>query len=1848
VRIRAEEHLPTFDEGRQLNTPLRFHADVEGGLFWNDGELLFCRGWRSDGSGERSTALALLPASEQPSSACLDRLAHEFGLRDELDGDWAVRALELAREGGPPHLVLEDPGGEPLERLLGKPMDVGSFLRFSIGIAAAIGKAHQRGLVHKDLKPTHILVSCPDGQIRLLGFGLASRRPRERQAPVSPETIAGTLAYMAPEQTGRMNRSIDWRSDLYSLGVTFYQMLTGKLPFIASDPVEWVHCRIARQPLAPSERLASVPDMVSQIVMKLLGKTPEERYQTAAGLERDLQRCLTDWEHQHRIDDFPLGQYDTPDRLLIPEKLYGREQEISTLLASFDRIANGGAPELVLVSGYPGIGKSSVVNELHKVLVLPRGLFASGKFDQYTRDIPYATLAQAFQQLIRPLLSKSDAELAGWREALLKALGPNAGLITDLIPELKLIIGDPPPVPELEPQQTHSRFQFVFRRFIGVFAQPEHPLALFFDDLQWLDKATLDLLDDLLIRSELKYLMLIGAYRDNEVDAAHPLTRTLDAICQAGAQVHEISLARLARDDLRQLFAGALRCDPAHVGPLVQLVDQKTAGNPFFVIQFLRSLNEEGLLRFDHKAVRWCWDLDRIHAKGYTDNVVDLMVGKLNRLPADTRQALQPLACIGNVAAIPMLSIVVGIPEEEVRVVLWPAVREELIEPLDGSYRFIHDRVQEATYSLIPQGLRAEVHLRIGRLLVRQTPSEKLEEAIFEIVNQLNRGAALIDQQEERDHLAKLNLIAGRRAKASTAYTSALTYLNAGAGLLAEDIWERRRELMFALELNRAECEFLTGESRVAAERLAALSNRTTTTTERAVVACLYMDVCMTLGQTARAMDLCLDYLRHVGIEWSAHPNEAESKREYEQVWSLLGDRAVEDLIDLPLMEDPASLATVDVLTKVYPYALVTDANLTSLLLCKAVSISLQRGNCDASCFAYAQLGLLVGRRFGDYLAGFRFGQLGYQLVERRGLKRFVPGTYEIFGFFIMPWVKHVRASGNLLRRAIDAARQIGDLTLGAYACDSLNSLLFFAGEPLIEVQAETEHGLAFAEKLRFGLVIDYITPLLALIRMLRGLMPKFGCLDDGQFNELEIEHRLSSDPALANGACGYWIRKMQARYIAGDHSAAKDAASKLQSLPWITVGVIEEAEYHLYGALAHAAHYDCAPVSERPQYLDVIAEHHTQLQVWSKNCPENFENRAALVGAEIARLRGRHLDAECLYEQAIRSARENGFVHNEAIAYERASDFYRARGFDQFADLYVRNARYCYLRWGAVGKVRQLDALHPKLAVTDTHGGNTTPPRPDQQFDVAAVVTASQALSGEMLLPRLIERLMTIGLQNAGAERGLLILIRDGEPRIEAKAATAQGEIEVAAGHGAITPSDLPQSVLHYVIRTQEHVLLDDASVDHVHSKDEYVRQRRAKSVLCLPIVKQRKLVGALYLENNLAPFVFTPDRVAVLQLLASQAAISLENARLYSNLQLQAELLQRLPVSAWTLEPDGTPDFVNQVWLEYSNQTLDFVRSHPEAWMTAVHPEDREAASTAFWDGVRSGQGFAIETRSLRARDGSYRWHLQQAVVLRDAEGKVLKFVGTTTDIDDQKLVEDALRQAQGDLARINRATTMGELAASLAHELSQPISGAMTNANTCLRNLEHDKPDLDVVRTAVTRIARDAQRAGDIVARIRSQFQRGASHRELVDVNEIHRETAALLRGEAARYNISVRLELAADLRPVLGDRVQLQQVAMNLIVNSIEATKNVDGIRELVIRSQQSEEGLILVSVSDTGMGFPPQLAERIFDPFFTTKPQGTGMGLRISRSIIESHGGRLWAVGSSGRCATFHLNLPIAR
>src|SRR5712671_4236622 len=873
-----------------------------------DAELVLFRGLRKvREEGSRSSILVQVPVADPPSPATVRRLQEEYALRSELDPAYVVRSLSMVQDHGRPMAILEDPLGTPLDLLLNGAMDIAQFLRLAIRVAAALGHVHSRGLVHKDIKPANILVSAARDQAWLMGLGVASRLPRERQSGQLSEFLVGTLAYMAPEQTGRMNRSIDSRSDLYGLGVTFYEMLTGTLPFTASDPMELVHCHMARQPTPPCEKVNGVPRAVSAIIMKLLAKTAEERYQTAAGLESDLRRCLAEWEMQHRIDEFPLGEHDTPDRLLIPEKLYGRESEIDALLAAFDRVAAGGKPELVLVSGYAGVGKSSVVNELHKSLVPPRGLFASGKFDQYKRDIPFATLAQAFQSLVQRLLGKSEADLAPWRDSLRDALGANARLIIELVPELELIIGRQPPAPDLPPQDARRRFHLTFRRFIGVFARPEHPLALFLDDLQWLDGATLDLLEDLLTGSDLRHLMLIGAYRANEVTSAHSLRRKLEAIGTAGGKVTEITLAPLAPEHLQLLISEALRCEAERAAALAQLVYEKTGGNPFFAQRFIASLAEEGLLTFDHDAARWSWDLGRIRAKGYTDNLVDLMVGKLTRLPAATQKALQQLACLGNVAENTMLSIVLGTSEEQVHALLDEAVRAELLERRKDSYHFIHDRIQEAAYLLVPESLRPEAHLRIGRLLAANTPPEQREERIYEIVNQLNRGAPLITSEPEREQLAELNLIAAKRAKVATAYGSALNYLVVGEALLPEDCWERRYPLVFAIEVIRAECEFLTGDLAAAEERLSTLSIRAANLVDKAAVACLRTGLYTTFDRASRAVEICLDYLREAGIAWSLHPTDEEIHEEYARLCAQLDSRPIEALFDLPLMGDPRS-----------------------------------------------------------------------------------------------------------------------------------------------------------------------------------------------------------------------------------------------------------------------------------------------------------------------------------------------------------------------------------------------------------------------------------------------------------------------------------------------------------------------------------------------------------------------------------------------------------------------------------------------------------------------------------------------------------------------------------------------------------------------------------------------------------------------------------------------------------------------------------------------------------------------------------------------------------------------------
>ncbi len=1703
-----------------------------------DGELLLSRGQlRRHTAGSPASLLVLAPIAEYPTPASWQRLAHEFSLQAELDPTWAVRPRALTRDHGRLTLLLDDPGGELLAGLVGHPWEVPQFLRVAIGLAGALGRLHAQGLIHKDVKPGNILVTAATGQVWLMGFGIASRLPRERQVPEPPEFITGTLAYMAPEQTGRMNRSIDSRSDLYSLGVTLYQMLTGSLPFTASDPLEWVHCHIARQPAPPRERLEKMPAPVSHIVMKLLAKTPEERYQTAAGLGADLRKCLAAWELHGRIDPFALGEHDTPDRLLIPEKLYGRAREIETLLASFDRIVKSGRPELVLVSGYSGIGKSAVVNELHKALVPSRGVFASGKFDQHKRDIPYRTIAQAFRGLIRDFMSKSDTELEGWRTALSEALGAHGRLVVELVPELKLIIGEQPPTPDLPPQQTRRLFQIALRRFVGAFAKPEHPLVLFLDDLHWVDAATLDLLEELMIGSDLRHLLVIGAYRDNEVDPTHPLVRKLEAIRGTGAKVGQITLTPLGRAHLEAFVADALRCAPTRAVPLAQVVHEKTGGNPFFAIQFLSALADEGLVAFDATAGAWSWDLARISAKGYTENVADLMVDKLSQLTAETQAALQQLACLGNAATIVMLSTVLATSEEHVHTALWDATRHDLVERLDGSYRFIHDRVQEAAYASIPDGQRAEAHLRIGRLMAARTPPEKRDEAIFEIVNQLNRGLSLITSVDEREQLAELNLTAGRRAHASTAYASALRYFITGRDLLAEECWVRRRELIFALDLHRAECELLTGALLDAENHLTALSTRATELADRAGVARLRIDLYNMLNQSSRAVGVGLDYLRHLGISWSPHPTDEEARCAYEHVWSELGRRATEGLIALPLMTDQASLATLDVLNRLSSPAQYTDLNLYTLAICQTLALTLDRGNSDASTVAYARLGMIAGLRFGEYEGAYRVGQLAYELVERRGLRRFQAGVYLNFGNMGMPWTRHIKICCELISRAFEVARTTGDLMYTGVCSSMMIVNLLSTGDPLADIQREAESALAFAQTAQTGPAFEVVSVALAIMRMLRGATARFGSLNDGLVDEQRIERDFASTSDGTAAQCWYWVCKLRARFMGGDYATALDAASRAQRLLSMSLTIMEAADYHFYSALSHTAFCDLAPAAQRTWNLEALAAHHQQLASWATACPDNFEDRAALVGAEIARLEGRTLDAEQLYEQAIRSAQTNGFVHNEALANELAARFYAARGFQKIAHAYLQDARYGYLRWGAVGKVRQLDQLYPHLREQEPAPSPTSTIRASvEQLDLATVIKVLQAVSSEMVLEKLIDSLMRSALEHAGAERGLLIVTRRNELQIEAEATTARDGVEIRLRHTDVTPVALPESILHYVLRTQESVILDDAAGENLFSTDDYLHLHHTRSVLCLPLVKQAQPMGALYLENTLTPHVFTPERVVVLKLLASQAAISLENAQLYADLRQENSERQR---------------------------------------------------------------------------------------------------------------AEEALHHTQAELAHVNRVATLGELTASIAHEINQPLAAVVNNASACLRWLAAQ--NVEEARQSAALVVADGHRAGAIVNRIRALVKKAPLQKEGLDINDTIREVIALVRSEVQRSSIALETQLSDEAHSaprIVADRIQVQQVLLNLIMNAIEAMSGAgDGPRELLVRSGTGESQRVLVTVSDSGPGLDPQSLERLFDAFYTTKPHGLGMGLAISRSIIEAHGGRLWATANEGRGATFQFTLP---
>jgi PAS domain S-box-containing protein len=1815
-------------------------------LAWQDGERIVYRGWREGIDGRRAV-LVVVPAADPPTAGSLKRLANEFELKHALaDASWAARPWEMLCEHGRTTLVLVDPGGEPLHHMVGGPMEVQSFLRIAISLSSAVGKLHDCGIIHKDIKPANIIADIVVGQVWLTGFGSATLLSRERRMLEPPEIIVGTLAYMAPEQTGRMNRSIDSRSDLYAVGVTLYQLITGVLPFTATDPLEWVHCHVARRPTPPAERVREVPAAISAIIMKLLTKTAEERYQTAAGLESDLQRCLAASTVRRRIEDFPLGEYDAPDRLLIPEKLYGREREIEALLGSFDRVVRRGAPELVLISGYSGVGKSAVIHELHKALVPSRGLFASGKFDQHKRDIPYAALAEALQCLIRQLLAKNDSDLARWCDALRAALDPLGRLIVDLVPELQLVIGQQPAVPEISPQDAQRRFQLVVRRFIGVFARPNHPLALFLDDLQWLDPATLDLLEDLLTRPDLRHLLLIGAYRDNEVGPTHPLRQKLDAIRDAAGRVHEIRLAPLDREGIGQFTADTLRCGLERAAPLAQLLHEKTAGNPFFLVQFLYVLAERELLVFDHDTAQWRWDLDGIHASGYTENVADLMVTKLSGLSDEVLKPLLGLACLGNSAEVATLALVQGISEQQVHADLREAVRLELIERLDTSYRFVHDRIQEAAYGMVSAEDRPAFHLHIGMALARQLAPDEASDHIYLIANQLNRGVTAVTSEADCEKTITVDLSAARRARAAAAYNAAIDYLEVARGLLGDKAHPRHSPTAFSVAFLRAECEFLVGHSDTAEAQLLVLSQNSPNIQASAEVTRLRANLYTMRGQLPDGIDVCLEFLRQVGIHWHPHPTDREVDEEGRPLRTLAEQLPDDRLHALPPMIDPDHRATMQVFADLITPALLTDLNLSNIVILAAARLTLQHGIYEGSCYPLACSFSVFNIRYAEPELGFRLAQFGVSLANRWPQLRLSGRTLMVFGQFVTPWVRPIRSAQPFIHRSLEIASATGDLTWVTYSHHALVSSRLFSGDPLPEVCRDAEHGVAFAEASGFELLGSQLA---AQRNFALDLM---GRDRENSFESTDLAEPVPLEGASLQHVCFHRLVRIEVHVLAGRHDAALALAD--ETLFRNIRAYVESVEYRFYAALAHAAAHDSSPDGRREMHLDSLRHHHRELTIRCARNPANFGARMSLLAAEIARIEGRQLEAEQLFEEAILQARETGFVQIEAITAECAARFYAARGIRTAALAYLAAARDCYLRWGAEAKVRQLKRMYPQLQENESVLGSTcTIGTSLDHLDLVTVLKVSEAVSGEIVLEKLIDTLLRTAVENAGAERGLLILPRGTELRIGAEAITNHAAIAITLGDQPIVGAEMAESIVLYAARTQEPVVLDDHLMESIFANDGYLRRKRVQSVLALPLVKHDRLVALLYLENNLAPRAFTPPRLAVLKFLASEAATSLDNARLYHELQERESRIRRLVdsnvIGIHIFDEEGVIVDANRSFLRSIGYDREDLIARRLRYIDLTPPEWRERSVRAQEEMTMTAAVQPFEKEYLR-KDGSRVPVIVGSAAFDERRDKGVSFV---LDLSELKRVEAEARESerryrevQIELAHANRIAVMGQLTASIAHELNQPIGAAITYANAALSWLRARPPNLEELRHALGLIVECNVRAGEVIDRTRALVKKAPPRQNRLEINGEILEVTELVRGEIARNGISMETQLAENLPLAWADRVQIQQVMLNLLINAIEAMSGTsEGVRELLISTERSPSGAVLVSVRDSGPGFPPEYAERLFESFYTTKPGGLGMGLSICHSIIEAHEGKLWASANLPRGAVVQFTLP---
>ncbi|QRK07689.1 AAA family ATPase [Archangium violaceum] len=1858
------------------------------------------RVWTAEGA-----SLVLKQARRGPfASSSLAMLHHELTLLREL---WdsgvpgVVRPLALEEVADTPTLVLEDAGPYDLREWLRRnPLELDTFLELALQLAESLEGIHRHHVIHHDFNPSNIIVAAGVPHVTVIDFGLATRVPGPFHSARTLGEFELALPYVAPEQTGRMDRLVDHRADLYSLGATFYEMLTGQPPFTSTDAAELVHAHLARPPLPPALANPQVPPLISDLVLKLLAKMPEERYQSAESLLSDLLEARRRQRASGELEPFELGGLEQAQQLTLPERLYGRERELAQLEAALARV-RAGPSETAVLSGTAGIGKSALVHALRQ-RTGHEARFLSGKVDRLQRNVPYAPWVDAFQGLVHELLNEPAHIRHMWRRRLLKALGHHGRMLLSIVPELEQLTGVLPPVAELRPAEAENRLHLTFQAFVRALASPEHPSVLFLDDLHWADPASIELFRSLASDLDSRHVLLVGAYCPEEVGPEHPLAGALAALQEAGATLRPLELSPLTPEALTTILRDTLRREPGYLRPLVELMQRKTAGNPLFVSRFLRYLHQSNLLRFDLERGTWVWELAGAEQVCETGNVLELMLAILRQLPARTQDVLKIAACLGNRVELPLLSGLMDMPVGDTAAALWSALQQGLLVPEGKAvYRFAHDRIQQAAYSLLPDEQKKRLHLEVGRRL-RGSAERELDERLFETVGQFELGAELLTEDAEKLELATLNLRAGSRAKALSAFRSARGFLARGIDLLPRDAWRSHYELTFRLHREAAECAYFTGDQRLVDQLLASALTHARSRFDKADLYTLQLLSCTIRRAVPEAIRWGREGLRLFGVELpEKHDVPQALLAELAAVKENLRGRTPEQLLEAPRTEDPELLACLRLLSELSPSVFFSDASLLAFVNARVVNLTLKHGNTIYAAPSYTSYGQMLELLEGDYASGHAFGRLGVELCRRYGEPRQESKTLLTFAAHINHWRAPLRTDVPFYLQAFATALACGDLHFASYTVPMTAHTQFSMGTGLSHLLSGLEPGLAFLRRSGF---LGMATPLVGLRHVIRCLQDRTHERARSEDDAFDEDAFLVSIQNLPVTRCTYRLLRLQMSYLLGDIEDARKMARETDPFLEDIQGWYFVADHNFYTSLTLAAYCDKVPPPERAGLLERISANQRQLGLWAENCPENFRHKHQLVSAELARLERRHVEALRLYEQAVEGAHREEFLQDEALANELAGRYYRTVGGKRLAHVYLRAALEGYARWGAQAKVSALEEEFPDLTPLEPAFWKAPPLNPESAasgctLDLITLLKSAETLVSEVVLERLLEKLMAVCLEAAGAQRGALVLEEQDTLWVRAVGAVSE---PVSLPHTLLKESDqVPGTLIEYAFRSGESLVLADAAHQGRFSSDPYVARRAMKSALAVPIQRPARTVGVLYLENNLVTRAFTPERVRVLRLLSSQIAISLENSLLFERLRVEVEERRRAEqavrfLAEWSLMLAESLDF--ETTLDKVARSvvpfladwciIDVVQKdgtiRPVS-MTHVDPVKERLLRELMeldpptWDSpaplahvLRTGQPLLFEEvnetvlRETNAGREERFFDIVRKLSLRSgmivplvARGKTLGAILFASATTGRRYGEAELNLAQ-ELARraavcIDNARLYSESQEAIqlrddflsvaAHELYTPITSLRLSVQGLLRRGDSNLPQplTRGIQSAEAQTRRLARLVEELLDVTRIQAGRLHLHLEEVELSTVVREVTERLRESLTRAHCPLSLHLQDG---VVGrwDRTRLEQVVTNLLSNALKFAAD-----KPIAISIERDADLARLRVRDQGIGIAPDRLPYVFDRFERAVPVdhygGLGLGLHIVREIVMALGGSVRVESEPGVGTTFTVELP---